>query len=66
MSVGSLEEHADESDWPAMVTNMRMLAKTMQDRGYEGLELKSHIFDDETHLSVVPAAISKGLRAVFK
>jgi predicted alpha/beta superfamily hydrolase len=65
MSVGSLEEPEDEPDWPAMVSNMRVLTKTMQDRGYDKLELKAHIFEDETHQSVGPAAISKGLRAVF-
>ena len=65
MSVGSLEESEDDPDSSAMVTNMQKLAKTLQDRGYDSLELKTHLFEDETHLSVVPAAISKGLRAVF-
>jgi hypothetical protein len=58
MSVGSNENER-------MVTGMQTLAKTMQDRRYKNLEMKTHIFEDETHTSVAPATISRGLRVVF-
>lgn len=65
MSVGSLEESEDDLNSSAMITNMQILAKTLQDRGYDSLELRTHVFEDETHLSVIPTTMSKGLRAVF-
>ena len=65
MSAGSLEEAENEPDPTAMVTNMNHLAKIMRDRDYAGLELKTHIFEGETHLSVIPATISRGLRGIF-
>ena len=58
MSVGALEEEDT-------IANMQRLAGTLQDRGYDGLELETYIFEDETHLSVAPAAMSRGLRVVF-
>ena len=62
MSVGSLEN--DHSDFN-MVDNVELLVDVMKGRGYEDLELKAHLFEDETHFSVIPATFSKGLRAVF-
>jgi hypothetical protein len=58
MSVGAFEKED-------MVTNMQRLAETLEGRGYDGLELKTCIFEHETHVSVAPAAMSRGLRAVF-
>ena len=58
MSVGGLEKEYT-------IANMQRLARTLQDRGYDGLELTTCIFEHETHLSVAPAAMSRGLRAVF-
>ncbi len=58
MSVG-----AAESDF--MITNMEQMAKALRDRNYPSLELTTHVFEDETHLSVWPATFSRGLRAVF-
>lgn len=58
MSVGANENER-------MVTGMQTLAKAMQDRRYKNLEMKTHIFEGETHTSVAPATISRGLRAVF-
>jgi hypothetical protein len=48
-----------------MVTGMQEMARIMQDRHYNNLELTTHIFEDETHISVAPATFSRGLRAVF-
>ncbi len=58
MSVGSCESER-------MVTGMQEMARIMQDRHYNNLELITHIFEDETHISVAPATFSRGLRAVF-
>ena len=65
MSVGSLEEPDDEPDESAMRTNMQRLAKLLQGRKYQGLNMKTHIFENETHGSVGPAAVSRGLREVY-
>jgi len=59
MSVGSCESER-------MVAGFQEMARVMQDRQYKNLELITHIFEDETHTSVGPATISRGLRAVFK
>jgi predicted alpha/beta superfamily hydrolase len=65
MSVGSLEEPDDGSSESRMRTNLLKLSKKLEDRNYKNLNLKTHVFDDETHASVGPAAISRGLRMVF-
>ena len=58
MSVGTAElDH--------MITDMEKMAKALRDRSYSSLELMTHVFDGETHLSVIPATMSRGLRAVF-
>lgn len=64
MSVGSLEESEDDPD-STMITDLQNLAKTLRDRNYDNLDLTTHIFENETHLSVIPATISRGLRVVF-
>jgi hypothetical protein len=48
-----------------MVTDLQDFIATVEGRNYAGLELQAHFFDDETHASVVPATISKGLRFVY-
>jgi predicted alpha/beta superfamily hydrolase len=67
MSVGEREELDDPLIEPLFqfVTNMKTLAKTLQERRYPGLQLTTHVFEDETHVSVVPATFSRGLRVVF-
>ena len=68
MSVGGREEHDDPLIDPSFQfeTNVKLLAKALEDRGYPGLRLTTRVFEDESHLSVMPAAISRGLRVVFK
>ena len=63
LSVGALEIY--ESEPAAMVSNMKLLAQRLLSRGYKRLDLTSRVFEDETHLSVIPATISTGLRVVF-
>lgn len=59
ISVGALEKEET-------ITNMQRLAKSLEDRGYNDLELTTCIFEHETHLSVAPAAMSRGLRVVYE
>ena len=67
MSVGAREELDDPLIEPAFqfVTNVNTLAKTLRERRYPGLQLTTHVFEDETHVSVIPATFSRGLRVVF-
>jgi predicted alpha/beta superfamily hydrolase len=67
MSAGAREEVDDPLIEPSFqfVTNMKRLAKTLRERRYPGLQLTTHVFEDETHGSVVPATFCRGLRVVF-
>jgi uncharacterized protein len=63
LGVGEQEEaQAPEA---RMVSNVVELSKRLKARNHAGLSVTSHIFDGEGHMSVPPAAISRGLRAVF-
>ncbi|MGD2252400.1 MAG: alpha/beta hydrolase-fold protein [Anaerolineales bacterium] len=48
-----------------MVANSQKLANTLRSRNYAGLELVSHIFKDETHISVVASAVCRGIRVIY-
>jgi predicted alpha/beta superfamily hydrolase len=67
MSAGAREEVDDPLIEPSFqfVTNMKRLAKTLRERRYPGLQLTTHVFEDETHGSVVPATFCRGLRVVL-
>ena len=66
LSVGGLEEGSDQRmDQYEQVTNARMMVRQLEDRGYPNLRLTFHLFEDETHQSVIPATMSRGLREVF-
>lgn len=58
LSVGGRET---DPRWP-MVDHMRDMAGRLTARG---LPVTSHVFADESHTSVIPAALSRGLRSVF-
>lgn len=62
-SVGQLEDRMDPR-YP-MVADLREFTERLTRRKYKGLELEAHFFDDETHGSVIPATVSKGLRFVY-
>jgi predicted alpha/beta superfamily hydrolase len=49
----------------SMVPDVRSLAATLAGRHYKGLDLKERVFEEETHLSVIPFAISRGLRVLY-
>ena len=45
---------------------LNAFASTLGGRGYEGLDLASHVFEGETHASVVPAAFSRSIRFLYR
>jgi hypothetical protein len=67
MSVGLLEEDPDVPELvdAAMVTNIRELEALLRSREYPSLEIDTHFFPDETHLSVVTSNFSRGLRTLY-
>jgi predicted alpha/beta superfamily hydrolase len=65
LAVGDLEA-ITEPGFAAMVSNVARLTEILTSRKYPGLKLTMHIFDNETHLSVIPATMSRGLRTVFE
>lgn len=58
MAAGSLEPEP-------VISNIYRLDKILQDRGYNNLRLKTHIFEGETHLSVTSHNLCKGLKLVY-
>lgn len=65
LSVGELEARY-EPEYAGMVSNVERLISVLKKRNYNGLNLYTHIFPNETHMSVIPAAISWGLRFVYQ
>lgn len=47
------------------VASVRDLVPVLTARNYEGFTWTAHFFEDESHDSVVPASISRGLRYVY-
>ncbi len=58
MSAGTLEDEG-------MLPDMLRMGEILTARSYAGLELTTHIFMGETHLSVIPATMSRGMRVLF-
>jgi predicted alpha/beta superfamily hydrolase len=54
----------DLHGWPRMSELTREFADRLAARGYAGLNIHCHNMPDETHTSVAPAAITRGLRYV--
>jgi predicted alpha/beta superfamily hydrolase len=64
LAVGGLEER--DSATACMVSNLYALEATLRRRAYPSLNMSMTVFPDETHMSVTPATMSRGLRAVFE
>jgi len=58
ISVGGLEDIG-------MLPTMIRFAQTLEDRSYPSLHLTRHVFENESHTSVIPATYSRGLRYLF-
>jgi uncharacterized protein len=48
-----------------LTTSVQRLAASLTQRQYPGLELTTHVFEDETHFSGIAAALSRGLRLLL-
>ncbi len=63
LAAGELEEAQDVKQ--AFVSNVYRLEAALRARNYPGLVLERRIFEGETHMSVYPGAVTRGLGAVF-
>jgi len=45
---------------------VRRLVEVLNERNYDGLVMEDIIFDDESHMSVIPASFTRGIISVFK
>ena len=63
LSIGGLEELMDIRG--RMVSNVYRLESMLRHRNYPGLNLSMDVFPEETHMSVFPASVTRGLRNVF-
>ncbi len=48
-----------------LTTSVERLAETLRQRNYPDLELNVHVFEDETHFSVIAATLSRGLSVLL-
>ena len=56
---------ADNEGYAQAVPDFERLVKVLEQRKYTNLQWTSHVFEGETHVSVLPATISRGLRAIY-
>ncbi len=61
LSVGSREINAERN----MVEDLEKFYKQITARDYSGLAIQMMVFDDETHNSIFPAALTRGLRYIY-
>lgn len=48
-----------------MVPKMVKCSTSLESKAYKNVSLTWHIFEDETHLSVIPANLSKTLSVLY-
>jgi uncharacterized protein len=63
LGVGGLEETHDADQ--RLVSNLYEMEARIRSRAYPSLEMGFHVFPEETHMSVYPAGVSRGLSQVF-
>ncbi|MFC3076582.1 alpha/beta hydrolase [Phenylobacterium terrae] len=63
LASGGLEEAHDPRQ--GFVSNLYKLDALLRSRGYPNLDVAMHVFEGETHMSVYPGAVTRGLGAVF-
>ncbi len=63
LAVGSWEEQPENGR--AMVSDLERMGDILQARDDANLALEVRVFEDETHASIFPAALSTGLRRLF-
>ena len=57
---------AGERDGRNIVKDVPRLIDRLESRSYQGLSLGGGLLEDETHRTIFPNAVTKGLRFVFK
>jgi len=67
LAVGGLEEdpRVPMLSQFKMITNVDALAERLRTRGYESLRLSKLVLEGESHTSVVPVALTRGLKAIY-
>jgi predicted alpha/beta superfamily hydrolase len=63
LAAGSLEEAHDARQ--AFVSNCYAMEAQLRSRAYPSLDLALRVFEGETHMSVYPGAVTRGLGEVF-
>jgi predicted alpha/beta superfamily hydrolase len=63
--VESIIAWCDREGWPRTTDLPHEFAARLRSRNYPGLKIHSHTMPDETHMSVSPVILSRGLRYVF-
>ena len=63
--VESIIAWCDRHGWPRTTDLPHEFAARLRSRNYPGLKIHSHTMPDETHMSVSPAILCRGLRCVF-
>lgn len=64
ISVGSDEDKYNDDD-EQTVSPFKEFVKVLEKRNYANFKWESHLFEGETHVSFVPATISRGLRRIY-
>jgi predicted alpha/beta superfamily hydrolase len=64
LSAGELEE--SQAAFTHMETNLKKLAATLKNRHYPALRIKTQLLKEETHFSVLPAALGQGLVELYR
>lgn len=67
LAVGGGEERADIPQLAAfkMISNLQTFAEQLNERGYGSLALDTFVPEGESHTSVVPVALTRGLRFAY-
>ena len=55
-----------DGPFPENPPGIKELVAILEARDYAGLQIKTAYFEDETHITVIPATISRGLRAIYE
>jgi predicted alpha/beta superfamily hydrolase len=58
ISAGSLEPDP-------MTPDIKQLVNLIRQRHYQGLEITEYVVPEETHLSVIPFSLSRGMRIIY-
>lgn len=67
LATGSLEDDpGNPFETLSAVKNQQRFTELLQSRNYSDLTLTSELIDGETHMSVIPALLYRGLREVLK